>query len=177
MPTVLDVVGRIQTLVASKWCWDIRHLAVAIDCSVDEVNCFFKCVENGGVGTKADDTWKANPAPYNGKVDLKGKEDNIINLHYTDHGRRADPNELILEPSPSVIEKGSRFIRLGKISGQNREITLAVQRDIARYVIGTHKTLVRHYPEWAKFRQENWRKWHPILGSISPETNPHLQRL
>ena len=36
---------------------------------------------------------------------------------------------------------------------------MTVQREIVKYVIGTHQTLIRHFPEVAKFRQENWRSW------------------
>ena len=52
-----------------------------------------------------------------------------------------------------------RFICLGRISSQNKSITVKVQRELVRYVIGTHQTMTQSYPEWAKFRQKNWRSW------------------
>ena len=57
------------------------------------------------------------------------------------------------------MEQGSRYIWSGRISTRNKEITVTVQREIVKYVIGTHQTLLRHFPEVTKFRQNAWRSW------------------
>ena len=65
----------------------------------------------------------------------------------------------IPEPSPSVLEQESRLLRLGRVYSHNNAVTPNVQRDIVKYVIGTHQTLLQYYPDVAKFRKDNWCDW------------------
>ena len=59
-----------------------------------------------------------------------------------------------------------RFIHLGRISSQNKSITVKVQRELAGYVIGTHQTMTQSYPEWAEFS----KKWEDTT------LDQHLER-
>ena len=64
------------------------------------------------------------------------------------------------EPSVVVvIEQQSRYIRLSRVISWNKEVTVKVQKEIAKFDIGTHQTLTQHYPEVAKFQQKSWRSW------------------
>ena len=80
------------------------------------------------------------------KIDLTQNEDNLLNLHYTNVRNVCRLDDAI-------------FVCLGKISSQNKHVTLKVQREIAKFVMGTHQMLTQYYPVWAEFRQENWRSW------------------
>ena len=157
-PTLLQIAGSIQELPPSKWHLDINHFADILGITVAETNGFIKCIEKGGTGTKTDDKWKANPAPYNKQIDLSAMTGNSLNLHVT-RKAKGEPNTI---PVPSVVtlDKNTQFVWLGKNRVQNNNgITPKIQIEIVKYVIGTHQTLIQSYPDWAKFRQENWRKW------------------
>ena len=161
MPTVLrQIAERVQSLVLSKWHWNIHHFAKSIGLSLGEANGFIRCIENEGTGSKPDNTWRPNPAPFITKHDLNNHNcDNPLNLYYTDMGDKNTSLNHLSEPSVVVLEQGSRYIRLGRVSGRNKEVTVKVQKEIVKFVIGTHKTLTQHYPEVAKFRKESWRSW------------------
>ena len=154
MPTVLSIVERLQKLPSSKWYLDARHLAELLDISVGHLDSFLKCIASGGVGKKSDDSWIPNPAPYK-TPDC----DNILNLHCADVGRKSNASEEVSEPSCSVVEEKCTFARLGRVHLHDKAITPRVQREIVRYVIGTHQILIRQYPKLAKIRQENWLNW------------------
>ena len=144
--TLVQIATAIQTERPSKWHWDIRHLAHILEITVEEVNGFISLIEKGGTGNKKIGSWKPNPEPFAAKIDLTRNEENLLNLHYTDVRnacRLAD----------------DRFVCLGRISLQNKDINMRVQREIAKFVMGTHQCLTTNYPEWATFRQENWRNW------------------
>ena len=76
--------------------------------------------------------------------------DNILNLHCADVGRKSNASEEVSEPSCSVVEEECTFARLGRVHLHNKAITPRVQREIVRYVIGTHQILIRQYPKLAK---------------------------
>ena len=103
----------------------------------------------------ADGSWKANPAPYNAKVDLTNQYNNIINLNYKEIGPKSAKSVDFDDPSLAVLDQPIRYIHLGGGS-QHKSVTIKVQREIVRYVIGTHPTTTQSYPEWAKFRQKKW---------------------
>ena len=157
MPTLLEIVQQTQTLIASKWHLDIRHYAESVGITTDEAYAFIRCIESGGTGNKSDRTWQPNPSPFNAKVNLCSQQDNHLNLHYTDNGRKSEITGDLLEPSTTSVEQSCRFVRLGKMCNHNKELTVKVQRNIAKFVIGTHQTLTQYYPDIAKFRQKNWR--------------------
>ena len=164
-PTVLSIVERFQRLPSSKWHMDGRHVAQLLDISFNHLNSFTKCIASGGIGKRSDDSWIPNPAPYDTPIDLTSRCDNILNLHCADAGnknvRRNSSSEIdIAEPSPDVLNQTSRFFQLGRIhTHTNKAITPKTQREIVKFVIGTHQTLTKSYPDIAKFRQENWRNW------------------
>ena len=129
---------------------------------MEQLNGFIKRVESGGSGKKTDSSWEPNPAPYQTQIKLTDNQiDNVLNLHYIDSGRKDSlANTVdIAEPSTSVLEQESRLLRLGRVYTHNNAITPKIQREIVKFVIGAHQTLTKHYPEVAKFRQENWRDW------------------
>ena len=159
MPTLLEIVQKTQTLIASKWYLDIRHYADSVGITTEEAYAFIRCIECGGTGNKSDRTWKPNPSPFNAKVNLCSQQDNHLNLHYIDNGRKAEITGDLIEPSTIAVEQSCRFVRLGKMCNQNKELSVNIQRSIAKFVIGTHQMLTRFYPDIAKFRQKNWRVW------------------
>jgi hypothetical protein len=159
MPTFLELVAAVQLLDQSKWFWDIHHLAECLEITVEEAYGFFKAIEKGGTGIKSDDTWVPNPAPYNVKINLAKPEDNALNLYCVDNGDKNGSGVVFSEPSLDILSQGSRYVRPGKASRQNRDVTVKLQREVIKYVIGTHQTLLQYYPAVAKFRQDNWRNW------------------
>ena len=106
--TLCNIIESVQCLRHSKWHWDIRHFSDCLGITVEQANSFIKCVEIGGTGTKADCSWRTNPKPYDTKMNLTGQYDNVINLHYKDMGDKTVHIE--------------RFIRLGRISSQNKKL-------------------------------------------------------
>ena len=161
-PTLLSIVERLQGLPSSKWYLDARHLAQSLDISAGHLCSFVKCIKDGGVGKRSDDSWIANPEPYNTPLDLTSRSDNILNLHCEDADNKNFSSYFtgISEPSPNVLNQTSTFFRLGKVhTHNNKAITPKTQREIVKFVIGTHQTLTKSYPDIAKFRQENWRNW------------------
>ena len=105
MPTLLQIAERVQSLVLSKWHWDIHHFAESVDLSQGEANGFIRCIENGGTGSKSDDTWRPNPAPFITKHDLNDHNcDNPLNLHYTDMGDNNTPLNYLSEALAMCLE-------------------------------------------------------------------------
>ena len=145
--TLHEIAGAVQTLLPSKWHWNITYLAHTLGITVEETNGFIRCIEKGGTGNKKEGSWRPNPDPFAAKTDLTQSEENSLNLHYTDVRNEFSRLDNV------------RFVRLGKISSQNKSITVSVQKEIAKFVMGTHKTLTTYYPDWADFRQKNWRSW------------------
>jgi len=171
MPTLQQLAERVQALVPSKWHLDIHHFAEILGVEVEEVNGFIKCIEDGGTGSKTDGLWSSNPAPFKGVVNLKKEvEDNILNMHYTDTGNKAIDSVHLDEPSVASLEQGGvcRYIRLGRVRSRNKEITVKLQREIAKFVVGTHKTLTQFYPDDGEFRKKAWRNW--IDGGENSDT-------
>ena len=113
-----------------------NNFAECLEITTEEVNSFIRCIEKGGAGAKVDNTWKSNPAPFDVKINLTNKEDNLLNIHYNDIGRKTQKSALddsiFSEPSPSIIDESSRFIRLGRMSTQNKNITIQTQREIVK---------------------------------------------
>ena len=156
MPTLIELAERTQALVPSKWRCDVHHFAESLDISVEEANGFFKSIEEGGTGSKSDGSWQDNPAPLNVKVNLRKQyEDNVFNLHCADMGSKSAPRLDLSEPSVAAVEQGGRYIRLGRVSSWNKNITVKVQREIVKYVIGTHQGLIQHYPDVRAFYHAN----------------------
>ena len=125
-----------------------------LDISAGHLCSFVKCIKDGGVGKRSDDSWIANPEPYNTPLDLTSRSDNILNLHCADAGNKnfSSAQIDITEPSPTVLNQTSRFFQLGKAhTHANKAITPKTQREIVKFVIGTDQTLTKSYPDIAKF--------------------------
>ena len=177
MPTFLELVASVQLLDQSKWFWNIQHFAECLDITVEECLGFFKAVEKGGTGLKSDDTWASNPAPYNTKINLTKQEDNALNLYCVDNGNKNGAGVVFSEPSVDILDQGSRYVRLGKASRQNRDVTIKLQKEVVRYVIGTHQTLLQYYSEVAKFRQDNWLNWIEGGANADAFQSSHLPHI
>ena len=93
---------------------------------------------------RKDGTWYANPAPYNRKITLTNQEDNDLNLHLTESRSKQLDSSAYAEPCPDIIDADSAYLRLGNVRSMNKSVTLQVQREIVRFVIGTHQTLIKH---------------------------------
>ena len=167
-PTLLQIAESVQRQKASKWVWDVHHFAAKLGISVEQASCFLKCIEKGGKGVKKDGTWTANPVPYDKKIDLSSDADNILNLHLRSGGQKTGHSDHFDEPSPEIVKQSSIYVRLGSVRSFKWVGTVTVQKEIARYVMGTHQTLVKHWPNVAKIRQRIWRSW------IDGESNGEL---
>ena len=146
-PSLAVIAESIQRQPASKWLWDAHHLAARLGISVEELHEFVLRIQNGGSGVKKDGTWLSNPAPYDRKINLTKLEDNSLNLHLLDFGKKHLYGSTFPEPTPAVLESTCRYFRLGNVCSINKVITAKVQREIASYVVGTHQTLTQFYPE------------------------------
>jgi len=158
-PTLLQIAESVQRQKASKWVWDVHHFAAKLGISVEQASCFLKCIEKGGKGVKKDGTWTANPAPFNKKIDLSSDADNILDLHLRSEGRKVGSPPDFGDPTPAIVNQSGQYVRLGKVRSFKQEITVTLQKDIAKYVMGTHRELVKHWPKVAEKRKEIWRSW------------------
>ena len=157
-PSFAATIESIQRQKASKWLLHCNHLAALLSMTVDELNEFFLRIRNGGTGVRRDGTWTVNPAPFDGKLDLTTNEENLLNLHVVDSGCKHSEGSSFESPSPEVIERSCRYVRVGR-SIKRATITVKLQREIARYVIGTHRTLQEYFPAIADRRTKTWRLW------------------
>ena len=157
MPTLHRIIESTQRLRSSKWYFDVNHYAQSVGITTEEANGFFKCIRDGGM--KKDESWQHNPAPFEGKIDLTCQSDNLLNIHVADFGNTGTIPTVFAQPSEGILSQSRRFVYVGKVSKRNKDITPKVQREIAQYIVGTHQILVRNYPAWAKFRQDNWQDW------------------
>ena len=73
--------------------------------------------EKGGAGSKKDGSWRFIPDTFAAKKDLKRNEENLLNLHYID-----------VRNNLSRLDD-DRYVRLGRISSQNKDVSIKVQRD------------------------------------------------
>jgi len=138
MPTLHSIIESTQRLRSSKWYFDINHYAESVGITAEEANGFFKCIRDGG--TKSGESWKQNPAPFEGKIDLTCQNDNLLNIHLADCGNKATTQGVFAQPSDSILSHSRRFVYVGKVSRRNKDITPKVQREIAQYVVGTKWT-------------------------------------
>ena len=148
--TVQQIVESIQTLRPSKWHWDINYFAEGLEITVEQANGSIKCIETGGSGSRAEGSWKANPNPFNIVIDLTQNQDDALNLHYKDSDDKCQTSFEFEAPYAAILDQPSRHIFVGRISSQNKSITIKVQREIVRYIIGSHQTMTQSYPEWAE---------------------------
>ena len=127
MPSFLQIVESTQRLCPSKWHSDIHHFSEGIEISPEKANGFIGCAENSGIGQKADGSWKSNPEPYGLNINPTSHTDNILNLHYKDTGDISSTSFPCEDPSPTILDQPSRHVFVGKISSQNKSITINKQ--------------------------------------------------
>jgi hypothetical protein len=89
------------------------------------------------------------------KISLQDESDNELNLHYIDNGRRVQSGAESGSPAPTSIEQTRRMIYIGSFSARNKALSVKNQREIVKWVIGTHQTLIQYYPQIAEFRQKH----------------------
>ena len=124
-PSLSATAESIQRHASSKWHWHVNHLAARLGISPSEANEFILRIQNG---FRKDDTWVANPAPYDQKINLQKCEDNILNLHYIDTGKQIWEGLAFDDPPPDVVDSSSRYVRLGNMRTLNKDVTVKVQR-------------------------------------------------
>ena len=146
-PSFLAIAESMLRQPSSKWLWHTNHLASCLGISVKEAHEFIRRVQSGGTGVRKDGTWVANPAPCQRKIDLTKEEDNSLNLHLVESGKKHLCGSSFDEPSPAVIDVSSRCVRLGNLRSKNKDVTFTVQREIVQFVLGAHQTLIKHCPE------------------------------
>ena len=117
MVRLLEIIEITQRLLPTKWHLDVHHFAESIGVTTDEANGFIKCIEDGGTGSKSNGTWQSNPVPYKSKINLTSQIDNELNFHCKDHGRMG-VGVNISSPSSAILDQGSRFVQLGRVSTQ-----------------------------------------------------------
>ena len=78
-----------------------------------DLDSFLLRLEKGGHGSKSDDTWEANPAPYNEPLKLRVKSsDNKVNFYYELKGNVSKPTS-ISSPSPDILNEKGRWFAIG----------------------------------------------------------------
>ena len=113
--TVQQIVVYIQTLRPSKWHWYINHLAESLEITAERANSFIRCIEKVGYNT--------------------------LNLHYKESVDKSRTSFGFEAPSSAILDQPSRHVFVGRISSQNKSIAIKVQREIVKYVIGTHNAM------------------------------------
>ena len=156
-PSLTAIAESIQRQTASRWFWHANHLAACLGISTEELNEFILRVQSGGSGIRKDGTWAANPAPYHQKINLTKKEENLLNLHLVEVGKQTHIGSTFLEPSPAIVDSSSRYVILGKVRSMNKDVTVKVQREIAKYVMGTHRNLLENHHHIGVRRRKIWR--------------------
>ena len=105
---------------------------------------------------KKDGTWMANPAPIDKKIDLSSDDDNILDLHLRSEGRKDGSPPDFDDPTPAIVNQSGLYVCLGKTRSFKQEIGLTLQKDITKYIMGTHRELVKHWPKVAEKQKEIW---------------------
>ena len=112
-------------------------LAERLKISTDELEGWTKCVREGGSGAVSNNTFKANPEPYNVKIDLLDQSaDNTFNLHYQVNRS----NNTSKQSEVAVLFRPAKYYFIGT-SESSRSTSLMTEIEIARYVVGEHKEL------------------------------------
>ena len=128
--------------------------------AVDELNGFVSSIENGGVGVRSRGTYVSNPAPFDIKINLSEFVSNRLRCNYIqftgDKSLKRDNIYELTEPSPRALVQPAKYYHTGKVNGCP---SLDDQLNIARFCMGTHKTLLNHYPKIGERRRELVELW------------------
>ena len=69
------------------------------------------------------------------------------------------------------------MIYIGSFSARNKAISVKNQREIVKWVIGTHQTLIQYYPQIAEFRQKHWMSWIDSDDAANVYQKEHLPHI
>lgn len=93
--------------------------------------------ERRRIRCRSNNTFKANPEPYNVKIDLLDlSADNTFNLHYQVNRCYTTPKT----DGVTVLFRPAKYYFIGT-SESSRSTSLMTEIEIARYVVGEHKEL------------------------------------
>jgi hypothetical protein len=112
MVSFLQVANAVTNLEPSNhWIHEstlAKRLGLGI--SIDDLEGWVKCVREGGSGAVSDNTFVANPASYNVKIDLSDlSADNSLNLHYQDKKCYTSPMRDLIESFGTEITAHARY--------------------------------------------------------------------
>ena len=155
MVSFLQVAKAVTNLEPSTHWIHESTLAKQLGIRIEELQGWVKCVREGGSGAVSNNTFLANPAPHNVKIDLSDLlADNTLNLHYQDTKSNTPKTIGIL-----VLFRPARYYFIGT-SESCRSTSLKTEIDIARYVVGEHKELKNNaYKLIGDRRKRLWRQW------------------
>jgi len=106
----LQVANAVTNLEPSNHWIHESTLAKRLEISIDDLEGWVKSVREGGSGAVSDNTFVANPAPYNVKIDLSDlSADNSLNLHYQDKKRYISPMRDLVESFGTEITAYARY--------------------------------------------------------------------
>ena len=166
MVVLQAVVSAIQTRPPSRWLTHENVFAKELGLeegdsysAVDELNGFVSSIENGGMGVRSRGTYVSNPAPFDAKIKLSDFVTNRLRCNYIQHTGTKVKTEDRIElagPSPQSLVQPAKYYHTGKVNGFP---SLDDQLNIARFCVGTHRTLLNHYPAIGKRRRELVEFW------------------
>jgi len=106
----LQVANAVTNLEPSNHWIHESTLTKRLEISIDDLEGWVKSVREGGSGAVSDNTFVANPAPYNVKIDLSDlSADNSLNLHYQDKKRYISPMRDLVESFGTEITAYARY--------------------------------------------------------------------
>ena len=155
---VTAIANKLQELPPGKYFRDARRVAFLIGIPQEDLFEFFTAIKRRGQGNRSDETWRPNPPPYDGLIDIESRaEDNILNLHKQSFGQKTGDHSVLSEPSPEILGElcdycllGSSRVRSVKLA---KTITPSFQREMVGMVIGQNRSLIRQYPDLAVERR------------------------
>ena len=157
---VSKIAERLQVLWPGKWWMDTRRLAAKLNIRPNELEEFLAAVQKGGQGIKSKETWSKNAPPFDTPIDLEDEsKENLLNLHKQAIGKKGKSDVASASPSESAVDERCEYCLVGSMARHDSAIKPKAQREIVFWVVGTHKTLVKHYPDLAKERQKIWKSW------------------
>ena len=180
---VTAIANKLQELPPGKYFRDARRVASLIDIPQEDLFEFFTAIKRCGQGNCSNETWRPNPPPYNGYIDIESQaEENILNLHKQSFGNENGDHSVLAEPSPGILRElcdycllGSSRLRSVKLA---KVITPSYQREMVGMVIGQNQNLSNQYPELAEERRRIWRDWGDRYKLfIKADESPHAAKI
>jgi len=156
MVSFLQTAKAVHALEPSTHWIHEATLAERLRISTDDLEGWTKCVREGGSGAVSNNTFKANPEPYNVKIDLLDlSADNTFNLYYQVNRS----NNTSKQNEVAVLFRPAKYYFIGT-SESSRSTSLMTEIEIARYVVGEHKELSKNvYKSIGARRRRLWRQW------------------